>query len=419
MTRLTDTTLRGRLKEPRAVQSEIVDGAVPGLAVRVGRGPAATWSLVLRVRGEGGVSRRGFAKKGRRYRFTLGNYPEMSLDEARARANEFRSRANAGESPAIALERAAAGRLTVQALSARFLEDYARSKNLRSTRKYEQAIATHIVPHLGDIPVDALDREEVRSLIRHVRVPQPRADTQRGRARGGIEAARRALGVLRLMVGWAIEERLVNREDNPASRMERNLPRKRKGDRVLSLEEMRAVWRAADSGFAFDNHVRLTLLTACRAGEWARARWSWVDLKRGLLTIPADEYKTNRPHVVPLVPEAVAILENSFRGGKGDYVLSTAEGERPIRGLAKFYQTRLPQAIFKQSEAVISPFASHDLRRSVASGIAESLGIGGEPLVRRLLGHADSSVTAIYNRYAYLREMRAALEAWARELTRD
>src|ERR1700719_4755069 len=117
MTRLTDTALKAELKKVRAAQTEIVDSAVPGFAVRVGRGPAATWSLVLRVRGEGGVSRRGFQRKGRRHRFTLGNYPDMSLDEARARANEFRSRANAGESPAVALERAAAGRLTVQALS--------------------------------------------------------------------------------------------------------------------------------------------------------------------------------------------------------------------------------------------------------------------------------------------------------------
>jgi hypothetical protein len=44
------------------------------------------------------------------------------------------------------------------------------------------------------------------------------------------------------MVGWAIEERLVNREDNPASRMERHLPKKRKADRVLSIDEVRAVW---------------------------------------------------------------------------------------------------------------------------------------------------------------------------------
>jgi hypothetical protein len=67
MTRLNDTALKAELKKARDAQEEIVDSAVPGLAVRVGRGPAATWSLVLRVRGEGGVSRRGFEKKGRRY----------------------------------------------------------------------------------------------------------------------------------------------------------------------------------------------------------------------------------------------------------------------------------------------------------------------------------------------------------------
>lgn len=132
MGRLTDTALKVKLKERRGAQGEIVDGAVLGLGVRVGRGPAATWSLVLRVRREGGVSRRGFEKKGRRYRLTLGTYPAMSLEAARARANEFLAQANAGESPVVALERTAAGGLTVAALSERFLEDYARSKNLRS-----------------------------------------------------------------------------------------------------------------------------------------------------------------------------------------------------------------------------------------------------------------------------------------------
>jgi integrase len=179
------------------------------------------------------------------------------------------------ESPVIALERVAAGGLTVEALAERFLEDYARSKNLRSVRKYEQAIATHILRHLRNVAVDALDREQVRSLVRIVRVRRPRPATDNGRARGGCEAARRALGVLRLMVGRAIEER--------------------RGDQVLSLDETRIVWRAADSGSAFDSHARLHLLSGCRAGEWARARWPWVNLNQGLLSIPASEYKTNRP----------------------------------------------------------------------------------------------------------------------------
>jgi hypothetical protein len=37
-------------------------------------------------------------------------------------------------------------------------------------------------------------------------------------------------------------------------------------------------------------------------------------------------------------------------------------------------------------------------------------------LIRRVLGHSDGSVTAIDNRYGYVREMRASLEAWANEL---
>jgi integrase len=143
-------------------------------------------------------------------------------------------------------------------------------------------------------------------------------------------------------------------------------------------------------------------------------------LRLQLLSIPASEYKTNRPHVVPPVPQAVEILENIYRGGKGDYILSTTDGEKPIRGLAKFYKVRLPRAILaKNGTALSASFTSHDLRRSAVTHIAESLGIGGEPLIKRLLGHADGSVTAIYNRYRYLREMRAALEAWAGELTRD
>jgi hypothetical protein len=45
------------------------------------------------------------------------------------------------------------------------------------------------------------------------------------------------------------------------------------------------------------------------------------------------------------------------------------------------------------------------------------LGDHGDKLVKRVLGHADGSVTAIYNRYAYVREMRHALEVWADDLT--
>ena len=58
----------------------------------------------------------------------------------------------------------------------------------------------------------------------------------------------------------------------------------------------------------------------------------------------------------------------------------------------------------------------HDLRRTVATRIAEQLGVGGEQLIKRVLGHADGSVTAIYNRYGYVKEMRGVLGQWAADL---
>ncbi len=67
-------------------------------------------------------------------------------------------------------------------------------------------------------------------------------------------------------------------------------------------------------------------------------------------------------------------------------------------------------------ERVLVRWTPQDLRRSVATHIAEDLGVGGEQLVRRVLGHSDGTVTAIYNRHGYVWEMRAALESWARKL---
>ena len=420
MTRLTDAGIRAAVKKPRSRQVDLPDGSVPGLFLRLGAADTARWTLLLRVAGEGGVSPRGFKLKGRRYRISLGEFPAMSLEAARAQANEWRARAKAGESPTRALEAAATARgMTIATLSRRFLDGYVRSRELRSARKYEQAVASHILPNMGTVLVDVLTRDHVRELMQRVRVRQPRPETAVGRARGGTEAARTVLAVLRQMLSWAIREGLVRRSDNPASDMDRNLPKKRKKDRVLSLEEARIVWcAAASAGYAFGTHAQLMLLTGCRAGEWARAAWSWVDLTQGLLVIPAAAYKTDCVHVVPLVAQAVRLLKQVPRCGEGDYILSTTGGSKPIRGIGKFYQTRLPREIIAQTgTAIAPPFTSHDLRRTVATRLGEALGVGGEQLIRKVLGHSDGGVTAIYNRYGYVKEMRACLESWAEELT--
>jgi hypothetical protein len=85
MTRLTDTALKAALRKPRSKQVDLIDGTVPGLFVRLGNGDTATWSLRLRVSGEAGTSTRGLKLKGRKYRLTLGTYPAIGIELARAR----------------------------------------------------------------------------------------------------------------------------------------------------------------------------------------------------------------------------------------------------------------------------------------------------------------------------------------------
>jgi len=367
------------------------------------------------VVGEGGVTNRGHALKGAKRRISLGTYPEVSLESARAKANQALAEAKRGECPIDQLEKAAtAGGVTVEALAEKFLSDYVHIKQLRAARKYEMAIRVHIVDGIGRVLADVLTRDQVRGLMKKVLTPVPRGRGSRDRPRGGKEAARTVIAVLRKMINWGIREKVLKRVDNPVTGMEDNLPQKRRKERVLSVEEARLAWQAAGTlGYPFGPVYRLIMLTGCRPGEWARCVRSYLDLKQALMIIPADAYKSDHVHVVPLVPLAAQTLEYvlaDYPIDQGAYIFSGTNGKRPLSGWSKGHARMLRAMCAVSGERTIVPWTPHDLRRTVATRIAEQLGVGGEQLIKRVLGHADGSVTAIYNRYGYVKEMRAVLE---------
>ena len=234
-----------------------------------------------------------------------------------------------------------------------------------------------------------------------------------------MEAARSTISVLRQMYSWAIDEGVLKRKDNPASKMQKNLPKAKRGETVLTLREARIVWQAAcDCGYPFGTHAQLMLLSGCRLDEWASAKETQIDREEALHVIAADNYKSDHVHVVPLVPQAIEILKTIPRPTNGPYVLSSTRGSAPIQGISKFFNTQLRNQIIANTGAPLAKrLTSHVLSRTVATRLAEALGDEGDKLIKRVLGHSDGSVTAIYNRYGYVREMRRALVKWANELT--
>jgi integrase len=417
--KLTDAQLRAWLKKRPQNPQDVPDGSISGLTLRLG--PCMmTWSLRLRVKGEGGVSNRGRQKNGKLRRVTLGEYPGVTLDAARSTASTYLDQARRGISPVNALEAAATiGGLTVAQLGKLFINEYAKVRELRALRKYEQAIDVHILPHLGDILADRLTREDVRAAMNNVRVKRPRGDGPKDRPRGGKEAARTMVTVLRQMITWAMDEGKIRRETNPASNMEKNLPKKKRGERVLSLEEAREAWRAAgDLGYPFGPVYQLDLLTGNRRSEWGKCMRDYVDLDRALQVIPAASYKSDHVHVMPLVPQAIEILKWVLAyhpRSQGPYIFSGTGGANPISGWSKA-QKRMRDAIYAHTGAFPKPWKPHDIRRTVATRVAEATGEAGDKLVKRVLGHSEQNVTEIYNRYAYVKEMRNVLTQWANEL---
>jgi hypothetical protein len=186
--RLTDLNLRALLKSHRTAEELVPDGSVPGLSIRLFPGGAANWSFLVRVAGEGGVNNHGKRLLGKKHRISLGNYPEVSLQAARARANHMADQAKHGVNPKDLLkECATAGSLTVADLSKEFLKHYVYSKELDSASKYEIAFSTHINPKVGERLAELLTREEVRSVMEAARI-------KRHRARGARRGHRRCRG---------------------------------------------------------------------------------------------------------------------------------------------------------------------------------------------------------------------------------
>jgi integrase len=177
-------------------------------------------------------------------------------------------------------------------------------------------------------------------------------------------------------------------------------------DRVLSEDEIRAVWAACDAepGIIADA-FRLMLLTAQRRGEVLSMRWQ--DVEGGWWTIPAEVAKNGRSHRVPLSPQALAILERRRGSANGPWVFPSPTTDRAIENPQKAAE-RL------RERSNVPDLRLHDFRRTAASTVG---GVGISRLtVKKILNHAERDVTAIYDRHSYDPEKRTALDAWGRRL---
>jgi len=134
----------------------------------------------------------------------------------------------------------------------------------------------------------------------------------------------------------------------------------------------------------------------------------YLHLDHALLVLPADAYKSDHVHVVPLVPAAVDLLRHVFAyhpGESGEYILSGTGGDRPLAGWYKA-QMRMRRAICADTGSrEMKPWTPHDLRsyisfRTMSHGAKESSGSPGQPwistkIVPAIARHSFTSLQAV------------------------
>jgi integrase len=369
-----------RVKPPKSGQRDLFDAGYPGLSLRVSYGGARTWIYFYRLHNK-------------LRRLSLGRYPAMSLDEARAAWRIARLAVSKGENPAHV-------RPTRADTFAAVAEDWLKRDQAhnRSAGEVRRTIERDVLPVWGDRLIAGIGRRDVAELVDRV------VD------RGATTMARRLHSHLHRLFRWSVGRGII--EVNPMADLPKPGSAVRR-DRVLDDTELAAIWKAAAQvAWPFGPAIRLLVLTAARREEIGSLRWS--EIAGDEIRLPAERSKNKEPRVIPLSPAAIEIIEALPR--RGDYVFS-ANGSG-LGGWSKAKRA-LDAAIAKTNGGPLPPWRLHDLRRTVATDL-QRLGVGLQ-VIESILGHISGSragVTGVYQRYQFEAEMRDALSLWAQELER-
>jgi len=226
--------------------------------------------------------------------------------------------------------------------------------------------------------------------------------------RGAGVLANRTLAAIRRLFNWCLEKDILT--VSPAARVKAPTDETSR-ERVLSDDEIRLFWNACGKvGFPFGDAAKMLLLTGQRRSEVSGMTRD--EIKFDVWTIPRERTKNKRSHQVPLSRSALAVLKSAPDTGNFIFLI---RGDAPIQGwsLAK---TEIDELMLEAAgeKAKIEPWRLHDLRRTVASGMAR-IGVP-LPVIEKCLNHASGSfagIVGVYQRHTFEAEMRQAFEDWA------
>jgi integrase len=380
----------------------------------------------------------------------IGNFPGVSLAEARVELAKLKGLRRSGVCPKAERDREKRAELerqqqvqqkeqeqsfTVKALIDQYLTGYiedryvgkgGKRRKITGARKpkgqaeVRRTLYGDAVRVLGELPAKKVTRKVVVNMV--MEVVQRGANVQAGNVLRELSAAYEyAIGLDFFDDEFANPALLAKASLNQAKVKMTHT----KGKRVLSDAELKRVlsWLPG-SGFSEKQKqiLMLTLYTGCRTGEWCEAQWRDVDLKKGFFHI--RESKNEAQRYVQLSSPAIELLQGIEGQSEGFIFPSNLKGKSiQQKSLTEIKwqlknADKLPNRRKFTAEqrwlTDIDDWSPHDLRRTVRSGLSR-LGCPSE-IGEAVLGHSKKGIVGTYDLHAYEKECKEWLQKWADHL---
>ena len=348
----------------RAKRYTFADPELPGHYVRVQPNGSKSFVVVARD------------PRGKQHWRTVGA-PPMLIDDARDIGRKIIR--SIREAPPDSFE----------GVAAEWFKRYVTKKGLRSASELERFLKVHILPEWSGRDLASIKRSDITKMLDHIEDEH------------GARQADYALDIVRRICNWQ-----ATRDDNYASPivrgMRRTNPKERQRTRILSDDEIRRVWAAADPESSFGGIVRMLLVTAQRLDKVASMAWD--DLDGDVWKIRTEEREKGNAGELALPDIAMDIVRLR---SQSEGLIFPSRGGNQLGGLAK-YKRKLDR------DSSTKGWVLHDLRRSARSLMAR---VGVRPdVAERVMGHAIAGVEGVYDRHQYKDEKADALKRLAQQI---
>jgi integrase len=374
--RLTEAAIAA-LKVPDG-KSEIIvfDSDLAGFGIRVRRGGSQRFIYQYKLNG---TNRRV-------------TFKEVNVKRARAAAQILAAKVTLGADPALEKDTAheAAGDTFGHCLT-RYLARPQGRRRERTLQEIRRHLQQNLAP-LHRLHIKRIDRRRVADEL--ARITGENGAVQANRTRSSLSA----------FLNWCVGEGYVDINVAAQTNKHEEIAR----SRVLSDAELRTIWRALPERGDYGDLIRLLILTGQRLREVANLSWSEVDLDKASIALPPSRTKNHREHIVPLSGPALEILKGRAHNERE---LVFGNGVRGFSGFSK------AKRLLDERAKLKAPWVVHDIRRSVATGLAKLV----QPhIVECVLGHVGgfrAGIASVYNLHAYEVEKRQALDLWGKHIS--